>query len=129
MSPKEKGLKSVISENEEFGIELLKRSEIPSPLGRGRYALVPKLTIAKALNESLQTIAKNGIGISEEACGFNLLAPATVKEAEKLGLKNLAMSFFTYVRKQLEIYKLTEKVEIVRREGGKKIYITGPSTD
>jgi len=104
-------------------------SEIPSPVGRGRYALVPKLTIAKALNESLEEIAKNGLGVSEEACGFNLTAPATVKEAQKLGLKNLAISFFTYVRKQLEHYKLTDKVEIVRREGGKKLYLTGPSPE
>lgn len=129
MSPKKEGLKSVISDNEEFGIELLKREDIPSPLGRGRYALVPKLTIAKVLEEALTKIAENGIGISEEACGFNLTAPATVKEAQKLGLKNLAISFFTYVRHQIEHHKLKEKVEITRREGGKKIYITGPSAD
>jgi len=134
MSPKPKstngsGLKSVISPNAEFGIEILSRSAIPSPTGRGRLPLVPQLTIARTLHEALEAISKNGIGIAEEACGFNLEAPATRKEAEKLGLKKLTSSFASYVRKQLEEFKLTDKVEIVRREGGKKLYLTGPAAD
>jgi len=133
MTPKAKlsaiPLKSIISPNEDYGIEILTRSAIPTPTGRGRLALVPQLTIAKTLHEALQAISKNGIGIAEEACGFNLEAPATRKEAAQLGLKKLTSSFAAYVRKQLEEFKLTDKVEIVRREGGKKLYLTGPAAD
>jgi len=119
------GLRSVITPNADLGIEILKRSEIPSPKGRGRIKLVPQLSVSKVLHESLENIAKNGIGISEEAAGFNLMAPITVKEAEKIGLKNVAVSFFVYVKKQLEEYQLTDKVTIIRREGGKKLYLAG----
>ncbi len=95
MTPKAKlsaiPLKSIISPNEDYGIEILTRSAIPTPTGRGRLALVPQLTIAKTLK--------------------------------------LTSSFAAYVRKQLEEFKLTDKVEIVRREGGKKLYLTGPAAD
>ncbi len=128
MSPKAK-LSTLIHADKEFGIEILKRSDIPSPTGRGRLALIPRLTIAKVLHQSLEAIAENGIGVSEEACGFNLEAPATQKEAAKLGIKKLSSSFASFVKKQLKEYKLTDKVDVVRRDGGKKLYITGPQAD
>lgn len=130
MTPKSKvAIKNLFKTDEEFGIEILKRSDIPSPQGRGRLALIPQLTIAKVLHKSLESIAENGIGVSEEVCGFNLEAPATQKEAAKLGIKKIASSFASFVKKQLEEYKLTGKVEVIRREGGKKLYIVGPQVD
>lgn len=129
MSPKKKtNLHDLIKADDNFGI-MVGKDIIPSPLGRGRIAKVPQLTIAKALDTALKQIAEEGIGISEEKAGFNLEAPGTAKEAKKLGLKNVAMSFFTYAMKQVEHYNLKEKVEIVRRESGKKVYIRGPHAD
>lgn len=130
MTPKAKqGIRNLFESDEEFGIEILKRSEIPSPTGRGRSALIPQLTIAKVLHKSLEEIAKSGIGVSEEACGFNLESPATQKEAAKLGIKKIAGSFASFVKKQLIMYKLTDKVEVIRREGGKRLYLVGPQAD
>ncbi len=67
--------------------------------------------------------------MSEEAFGVNLEAPATQKEANQLGIKRLAGSFFAWVNRQIKEMNLTEEISVVRREGGKKIYITGPEVE
>lgn len=128
MSPKEraKSITSFIHTDENFGVEVLKFSEIPSPVGRGRTALVPQLTIAKMLHQALQEAKINGVGVSEQICGFNLEAPGTKKEAEKLGIKKIAISFFSYVTGELKFFELENTLSVVRREGGKKIYLVGP---
>jgi hypothetical protein len=128
MSPKKK-LHNVIEANEDFGIIVGNASDIPSPKGRGRTALVPKLTAAKALDTALAAVSENGVGMEEEVFGVNLEAKATVKEAKNLGLKNLPVSFFTYIMKQLAHYNLKKKVEVVRRNQGKQIFLRGPRAE
>lgn len=129
MSPKTKSLNTFIHSDENFGVEVLKRGDIPAPQGRGRTALIPQLTVARVLRQALTEVKENGIGFNEQACGFNLEAPGTKKEAEKLGLKKIAGSFFSYVSKQLKEYELEGKLEIIRREGGKKLYLVGPRVE
>jgi hypothetical protein len=126
MSPKKARINfgDVIKPSEEFGV-LVGKDIIPKPIGRGRTAIVPKLTIAKMLDEALKEIAENGIGVSEEKVGFDLRAPGTLKEAKRLGLKNVAVAFFSYIVKELEQFKLKDTVEIVRRDEGRKIYLRG----
>jgi hypothetical protein len=119
MSPKQT-LRDIARANASLGIEIVKRSEIPSPKNRGRSARVAKLTIAKKLTDILVEIKDNGIGVSEEAFGLNLEAPATQKEAKDLGIKKLAGSFFAWVNRQIKEMNLTEEISVVRREGGKK---------
>ena len=127
MSPRTKQLFSnVIEPDEDFGIMVIKKSDIPIPKGRGRIALIPQLTVAKALDKALKSAAENGVGVSEEVCGFDLTAPGTVKEATKLKLKNVAVAFFSYIMKELEHYNLKDKITVVRREEGKQIYLQGP---
>lgn len=129
MSPKKKmDLSKVIKSDDEFGI-MVGTNIIPSPLGRGRIAKIPQLTIAKHLDEALKKVAEEGAGVSEEVMGFDLEAPGTKKEAKKLGLKNVGMSFFKYVLDQLKNYNLQEKLEVVRREGGKKVFLRGPRAE
>src|SRR5579863_10336546 len=76
------GLQSVVQTNAKFGVTILKRSDIPAPIGSGRAAIVPQLTIAKILVESLKRIAENGLSVAEEACAFDLGSPATKQEAQ-----------------------------------------------
>ncbi len=59
MSPKQT-LKDVAKSNSNYGIEILKRSEIPSPKNRGRSARVMQLTVAKKLIDVLQEIKDRG---------------------------------------------------------------------
>jgi len=128
MSPKKK-LEDVLEPDDKFGIMVGKESDIPSPQGRGRTSLVTQLTVAKRLTPVLAAIAENGIGISEEVFGVDFTAPGTLKEAQKLGLKKVAGSFFSWLNSQLTDYNLADKVIVTRREGGKKLFIRGPHPD
>jgi hypothetical protein len=133
MSPKAKDkrltLSDVIKTDVEFGISVGKMSDIPIPAGRGRTALVPHLTIAKMAQSAINAVAEEGIGVAEEVCSFDLEAPGTQKEAAKLGLKNVKNSFFAFLRKMIADHHLENKLEIVRRESGKKLYLCGPQVE
>ena len=116
----------MIHSDTEFGIIIGNRAEIPTVLGRGRNAVVPQLTVAKKVIEILKAVKENGIGVSEEIFGVDFNAPGTVKEAKHLKLKKPELSFFSWLAKELKNYDLEKKLEITRREGGKKIFLHSP---
>jgi len=124
-------IESVVKPDKTLGVEILRRSEIPSPTGRGRIAKMPELTVVKeVVLPALRVIEENGgLSAAEEGFGINLDADITRKEAAKLGIKDLASSFFRWLSTQLENQKLKSKVEIIRRAKGKKVFLVGPVED
>jgi len=131
MSARKAHIESVVKTDTRLGIEVLRRSDIPSPTGRGRIAKMPELTVVKeVVLPALKMIEANGgLSVAEEGFGINLDAEITRKEAKQLGIKDLASSFFRWLSTQLENHNLKNKVEIIRRSKGSRIFVVGPVED
>jgi len=120
-------IESVVRPDKNLGVELFRRSDIPSPMGRGRIAKIPELTVVKeVVLPALAAISENGLSVAEVGFGINLDVETTKREAKQLGLKDLASSFFRWLTHQLKNNKLDTKVEIIRRSKGNKVFLVGP---
>jgi len=121
-------IESFVKPDKTLGVEVLRRSDIPSPTGRGRIAKMPELTVVKeVVLPALRVIEQNGgLSVAEEGFGINLDAEITRKEAKQLGIKDLASSFFRWLSTQLVNHNLKNKVEIIRRSKGTRVFLVGP---